>query len=301
MTRPAQPYPARSQRAQPAQRAHEATSRPDSVRLDVMLRLLDHQIVGPDDELLGNVDDVELLDTGAGLFVTGIAIGPASLAQRLPGRIGDWLYAIWRRLHPEPDPQPLVVPIERVTRIDSAVEVDRYAATVLGEAFGLELWLRKYVVSRIPGAKGGGDDRDTAQRAPDDPSAPGPGATRNPLPGACFASAFVGRPVVDESTQHQVGRLCEIHAAAEPLDAPQTPMQVTHLQYGQHLRGSELGYNADSKQGPWLVAALVRFWQRGNRAVPATLVRDLGGPDRPVVVSSTADLRHPYAVGDQED
>ncbi|MGW5240727.1 PRC-barrel domain-containing protein [Monashia sp. NPDC004114] len=298
MTHPAQPYPARTQRAQPTR---EATSRPNSVRLDVMLRLLDHQIVGPDDELLGNVDDVEMLDTGAGLFVTGIAIGPASLAQRLPGRIGDWLYAIWRRLHPDPDPQPLVVPIERVTRIDSAVEVDQYAARILGEAFGLEVWLRKYVVSRIPGAKGGGDDREAAQRAPDDARAPGPGATRDPLPGACFASAFVGREVVDESTHDQVGKLCEIHTAAGPLDAPQTPMQVTHLQYGQHLRGSELGYNADSKQGPWVVASLVRHWQRGNRVVPATLVRDLGGPDRPVVVSSTAHLRHPYAVSDQGD
>jgi hypothetical protein len=76
-------------------------------------------------------------------------------------------------------------------------------------------------------------------------------------------------------------------------------MRVTHLQYGRHQRGSELGYNADRKQGPWLVAVAFRRWQRDNRVVPAALVRDLGGPDAPVVVTSTTDLRHPYAVGDQ--
>ena len=281
----------------------EANGRTASVRLDLVLRLLDHQILGPDQELLGNVDDIELLDADSGLFVTGIAIGPASLAQRLPGRLGDWLYAIWRRLHPDRDPKPLVVPIERVTKIGSAVEVDGGAARALAETFGLEQWLRQYVISRIPGAQGGGDERDEEQGPPDQPGgdrdAPHGHPIRSPLPGALVVSALVGRTVVDESTRKELGRLCEIHAAAKPLDGRQAAMRVTHLQYGRHQRGSELGYSADRKQGPWLVAVAFRRWQRDNRVVPVALVRDLGGPDAPVVVTSTTDLRHPHAVGDQ--
>ena len=285
------------------------SSRNDAVRLDIMLRLLDHQIVGPEGELLGNVDDVELVDTGAGLFVTGLAIGPASLAQRLPGRIGDWLYAIWRRLHPDSDPKPLVLPIERVTSIDSAVEVDGYAAKALGGAFGLEQWLRRYVVSRIPGAKGGGDERDAAQLQPveagdDQPESakaghdPDGSAVRSPLPDARFVSGLVGRTLLDASTRRDLGRICEIHAAAGPLDRPQVPMQVTHLQYGRHLRGSELGYNADRKQGPWIVAAVVRHWQRDNRVVPMGGIGDLWSTDGQVVLTGAGGLSHPYEVDD---
>ena len=281
------------------------------VRHDVVLRLLDHQIVGPEGELLGNVDDLELLETGGGLTVTGIAVGPAALAQRLPGHLGDWLYAIWRRLHPAADPQPIVVPIEHVSRVGSAVEVDPYAAEALAEAFGLEMWLRTFVISRIPGAKGGGDERAGSGPAPQDsagqPTAtaqePGPdadhgvGSDWGPRPGARFASALIGREVVDDRG-HDLGRVCEIHCEGRPPDGPQAPMRVTHLQYARHLRGSELGYSADREQGPWIVAALLRHWQRDNRIVPWASIDRLGDPDGPVVVRGADVLRHPYDFDD---
>jgi hypothetical protein len=202
-----------------------------------------------------------------------------------------------------------VVPIERVTQVGSAVAVDEYAAKALDDAFGLEQWLRHYVVSRIPGAKGGGDDRNEEQPQPDASAGAGKeggGATRgsvgsplrSPLPGATFVGDFVGRRVVDAASQKDVGLVCELHAAAGPLDRPQGPMQITHLQYGRHQRGSELGYNADQKQGPWVVAALVRHWQRENRVVPMVRLKDLGSADRPVVIPNSAGLPHPYDVTD---
>jgi sporulation protein YlmC with PRC-barrel domain len=121
-----------------------------------VLRLLDHQVVGPDGELLGNIDDLELVVSDEGWSVTALLVGPAALGQRLPGRLGRWTIAIWRRLRTDPDPRPCRVPVEQVHDIGSAVTVTRAAADSLAASFGLELWLCEYVVSRNPGATGGG-------------------------------------------------------------------------------------------------------------------------------------------------
>ena len=292
----------------PAEPQHAKGTR--LVRLDVALRLLDHQIVGPEGELLGNVDDIELLETAAGLLVTGIAVGPGALAQRLPGRVGDWLYAIWHRLHPASDPRPIVVPVEHITRLGSAVEVDEHAAEALAEAFGLEMWLRTYVIARIPGAKGGGDQRAGSGPAPHDATpARGKGSAYEgpssdegrtvgedwqPRPNARFLSTLLGRPVVDGS-DHEMGRVCELYCQARPLDGPQSPMRVTHLEYGRHQRGSELGYTSDPEQGPWVLAQILRGWQRHNRVVPVTSIERLSDPEGPLVVRDTSSLPHPHA------
>jgi len=278
------------------------------VRHDIVLRLLDHQIVGPEGELLGNVDDVELLDTDAGLLVTGIAVGPAALAQRMPGRMGDWLHAVWRRLHPDEDPEAVVVPVEHIARLGSAVEVDPYAAEALAEGFGLEQWLRTFVVSRIPGAKGGGDERAGSGAAPQAPAREASHGSRDtdgsewsdwrPRPGARFLSSLIGRTVVD-ATGDELGRICEVHCVGRPPGGPQAAMTVTHLQYGRHQRGSELGYTSDREQGPWIVAALLQRWQRDNRVVPVTSVDGLGDSEGPITVPDPETLRHPYRFVDR--
>ena len=63
----------------------------DSV--DVGLRLLDHQVVGEQDEMLGNVDNLEVRERGGEFLVTGTVIGPgvwgcASPVEASPRRPG---------------------------------------------------------------------------------------------------------------------------------------------------------------------------------------------------------------------
>lgn len=55
------------------------TARPMSQR--VVLRILDHQVVGPEGELLGNVDDLELVVSHDGWTITALQVGPAALGQ----------------------------------------------------------------------------------------------------------------------------------------------------------------------------------------------------------------------------
>src|SRR5690349_94039 len=88
-------------------------------RHDLVLRIMDHQIVGASGRMLGNVDDAVLERSSTDWVVTGLVVGPYGLGRRLPGRLGTWTLAIWRRLHPDSDPEPLIVPVGEVTSIDS--------------------------------------------------------------------------------------------------------------------------------------------------------------------------------------
>ena len=92
------------------------------------LRILDHQVVGPDDEMLGNVDDLELVVSEAGWLVTALQVGPAALGGRLPGPLGRWTVAIWRRLQTSPDPHAARVALADVRDIGSAITVNRRRA-----------------------------------------------------------------------------------------------------------------------------------------------------------------------------
>ena len=119
------------------------------------LRLLDHQILGREQEMLGNVDDVALEERDGRL----VAVGPAPGAGRVgaaPTRcarpVGP---AVTRRLDPREDPRPLVLPLDHVLAVGSAVHVDPWAERLLAGTEGLELWLRRHLVARIPGARGG--------------------------------------------------------------------------------------------------------------------------------------------------
>src|ERR1044072_953345 len=89
------------------------------------LRILDHRVVGPDGELLGNVDDLELVVSHDGWNVTALQVGPAALGRRLPGALGRWTVAIWRRLQKGPEPHAARVGIEDVRDIDSTITVSR--------------------------------------------------------------------------------------------------------------------------------------------------------------------------------
>jgi sporulation protein YlmC with PRC-barrel domain len=119
----------------------------DEVR-DARLALLDRQIVDPQGELLGKVDDVELDERDGHLVLGDILLGPGALGPRLDRPFGRWMVAIWSRLSSRHDPGR--IPMADVVAITSAVSVD----PVLPESGtqGLEHWMRRQVITRLPGA-----------------------------------------------------------------------------------------------------------------------------------------------------
>jgi hypothetical protein len=126
---------------------------PDSIagrRYDAALHLLDRQILDPDGRMLGNVDDLELVQRPDGSWaVIAILTGPGALGPRLRGRLGQWTVGVWRRLRSDSDPQPARIDIALVEEITSAVHL---IARPTGPGIeGLESWVRRHVIDRIPG------------------------------------------------------------------------------------------------------------------------------------------------------
>jgi sporulation protein YlmC with PRC-barrel domain len=259
-------------------------------RIPLVLRLLDHQIVGADGDLLGNVDDLELAQTPDGLLVVGILSGPPALAARQGGRTGAWLTAVWRRLHPDQDPHPLAVPLDHVTRLDSAVHVSARMERVLEENAGLELWLRDKVVSRLPGAldRPDGDDRRhtvATSRERHEELACADDALR--------LSRLLGVEVLSASGE-RVGRVVEATAEAfERRGLELGRLRIVELVSSNRHLGEELGYTMDP-QGPVLLRVLLRWWHRGDRRLSMDDVEQLDWRARRLVLSSRARPRHPH-------
>lgn len=120
-------------------------------RVDLGLRLLDHQLVDRNDWLAGNVDDLELTpsDDRAELYVTAILAGPGVLWQRLGRRrLGRWL----ERAHARVDPDtPTRIPFSRVRDLGPQIGLNVVADELAPHA--AERWARDHVIARIPGAR----------------------------------------------------------------------------------------------------------------------------------------------------
>jgi sporulation protein YlmC with PRC-barrel domain len=258
--------------------------------LDVGLRLLDRQIIGQEDELFGNVDNGVLEEVDGRLLLTGIISGVPGLAPRIGGRLGGWMYAIWRRLRPETNPQAVVVPMTRVERIGSAVTIDDAAQRQVAAALQLERWLRHYVIARIPGATGG-PDRLSGEPIPTgttvEPSAVVPES-------AHLCSDLIGGPVVGPDGQ-QLGRVYDLTVEMPREGRTRVgALAVTTLRCGRRQIGAEMGYRTDPTQGPWIVAAPLRAYHRDDRVVPIDRVDRIDWATRTIHVRGTAPLRHPY-------
>jgi hypothetical protein len=118
---------------------------------DAGLHLLDRQIVDRNGAPVANVDDLELTERADGrLAVSALLVGPGALGPRVGGRLGRWIVAIWRRLRPDVDPSPGRIDAALVTGTDSAVHISAVAGELGVD--GLERWVRRYVIDRIPGA-----------------------------------------------------------------------------------------------------------------------------------------------------
>ena len=223
------------------------------------LRLLDHQILGRDQEMVGNVDDVALEERDGRLVAVGLLRGPGAWAQRQPGAVGRWGRAMWRRLDPREDPRPLVLPLDHVLSIGSAVHVDPWADAFLAGSDGLELWLRRHVVGRIPGARGGehpfGGELESAARQDPDLDLPSDAHLLSSLIGARVVSAD-GSPA---------GVVVEVRAEqATPMASRVGPLVITSIVHGPHRLGGELGYREDPAMGPLLLGTALRWWHRDS-------------------------------------
>jgi len=121
-----------------------------SLRLD----LLDQQVLDGTERPVGRVDEIELEAGQDGtLAVTGFRLGGAALGRRVGGAVGHAMTGTCRRLADD-EASPLL-PIESLKDWSPRLTLHR-ALSELPEVAGLERWLGKHVVSRIPG---GGDAR----------------------------------------------------------------------------------------------------------------------------------------------
>jgi hypothetical protein len=265
----------------------------DADRFGVVLRLLDHQIVGEQGQLLGNVDDLALEETPEGLFVVGLLSGPAALGTRLGGWGGRLLGDAWRRLRTEPRPHQLVIPLERVVRLDSAVHVDARAGRTLAQEQRLELWLREHVVARIPGAMGGEADPDRPDLRPADgvevPLRDGQHTVSELL--ALRALGPEGAPLgeVIEVTAERVGG--REHGHGDGLG----PLRLVDIVCSPRHLGQELGYTL-TPQGPRVVRWVLRACHRSDRHLPLGDVAEIDWGRGELRAGEYAVLRHPHAV-----
>jgi hypothetical protein len=258
----------------------------------LVLRVLDHQLVGPQDQMVGNVDDLEVREDGGRLVVTGILSGPAAMALRQGGRGGRWLWAIWRRLHPQEDPRPAVISLDHVRSVDSAVHVSDQAARVLVETAGLELWLRRYVVSRIPGALGGGEEHEAA----------GAVARHRRFHPELDASVrthmlsdLLGAEVVTADGAG-LGKVTEVVArATERTGLEVGPLTVEAVVCSTRHLGAELGYTL-SPQGPLMLQWMMRRLRRRDRLVPVDDFDQVDWDAGRVTLGRSSRPRHPHAV-----
>jgi len=119
---------------------------------DLRLRLLDRQVVDRDGGLICKVDDVEF-ERGAdgGWHVVALLSGPQALGPRLPGRLGQWVMAVGRRLSLHEEARPRRIAFERVVDIGSAVSVDRRRDEL--DLAALEDWVREHIVEPLPGSR----------------------------------------------------------------------------------------------------------------------------------------------------
>lgn len=228
----------------------------------ILIRLLDHQITDDDGRFLGKVDDLALREEGGELVVDALMVGPTALAPRYPGVLGRWGWAIWRRLSDASDPGAVLVPLEEVTGISADVRVTDGARDALLASFGLENWLRKHLVARIPGASGAGhptsDDVDVPAWA---------GRERRPVP---ELGSTGDRHRLTELLRAQVvaadgsvrGRITDVEGRSGSGDDRVGPIRLTRVLVGPRSVGSSLGYSTAEQTGPLAINRLIRTVHR---------------------------------------
>jgi sporulation protein YlmC with PRC-barrel domain len=268
----------------------QTTSRTDTI--DVALRVMDHQLVGPSGALLGNVDNLVLGQEREELLIVGVLSGPGGFGPRQPGLLGRWIVAVWKRLSSREQPSPLMVPMSHVRHIGSAVTVSDYAEGIMEGAPGLEQWLRRHVISPIPGATAG-DDRLAGTTV-------GSAASHDELTppmDSHLVSDLLGAKVVDD-TGASLGTVMELRGLPfEQSGLEVGRLRVTSVVFGPRRLGGELGYTTVTDQGPWLLARFFGWWHRDDREVAWSDVADVDWDNQRLLLRAGGTWRHPHATG----
>jgi sporulation protein YlmC with PRC-barrel domain len=247
--------------------------------LSLGLRLLDHQLLGREAEMLGNVDDVALEEQDGRLVATGVLRGPGAWAHRQPGVLGRWGRAAWRRLERDEDPRPLVLPLDHVLAVGSAVHVDPWAEEYLAASEHLELWLRRNLVGRIPGAHGG-EHRFGGELSPQPRDDSELALPRR----AHLLSELLGSAVV-RADGSPAGQVVEVRARQRTETVTRVgPLVVTSLVHGPRRVGGELGYRDDPAMAPFLLGRALRWWHRHDDETSWEAVRSVDWSTRRVLL-----------------
>ena len=231
-------------------------------RYDAALHLLDRQLIDPAGRLVAKIDDLEVAEVEGGrLALTAVLTGPGALGPRMHGRPGEWMVAVWARLHPSEQPRPGRIATADIVHVDSAVHLGRHRADLSVD--GLERWVRRHVVERLPAAPA--SDPDAGASAAEPPSStPGPdeGSDRRRL------VDLLGRPVVGPDGA-RLGFLADVRLApTAAVDGVFPRLVVDGLVVdGRHV-GSMLGYERRAEQGPWLLRRIVRRIHRDAGYLP---------------------------------
>lgn len=121
--------------------------------LSARFDLLDNQLVDSDRLPIGRIDDLEFAFPDAGpAYVEALLTGAEALGQRIDGPIGRAMTAISALLRPRDAPSgPTRVEPDLIEEIDPLVRL-KVRFSDLPHVAGLERWLARHVVEKLPGA-----------------------------------------------------------------------------------------------------------------------------------------------------
>lgn len=120
-----------------------------ALELDLIRDVLDKQLVDSDDTKMGRVDGIVLtIDDGAPR-IDHFELGFSVLARRLHPRVEQWLQSL-RRWSPRRSARQ-IVPWSAVHEIN-VHEIRLDLKAIETPAFDWERWLRRHIVSKIPGS-----------------------------------------------------------------------------------------------------------------------------------------------------
>jgi len=234
-------------------------------RYDAALHLLDRQLVDPDGRLVAKVDDLEVVE-GADrrITLTAVLTGPGALGPRMHGRLGEWMVAVWSRLHPAEQPRPGRIPMGDLVRVDSAVHVGRRTAGLGVD--GSERWVREHVVGRLPLASD--EDEPSEQHPPTMEARQARERADDDVAGRRRMVHLLGLPVLGPDGV-RLGFLADVRLAPTSGVEGVLPRLVVDglVVDGRHV-GSMLGYDRRARQGPWLLRRIVRRIHRNAGYLP---------------------------------
>jgi hypothetical protein len=123
-------------------------------QIDLIRDVLDMQLVDREETKMGRVDGLVLTIEGDGQpCIDHLELGFVVLARRIHPRLERWLQALRKRWSPRRAARQIVPWSSVIAVTPRHVQLDLNALDT--PAFDWERWLRKHVVSKIPGSGAG--------------------------------------------------------------------------------------------------------------------------------------------------